>query len=213
MKINKKVVIVILFLLITLTGALLLPKVLNKQNKEIAYSGKKDVISSEVVQDEKDNQEETLKIPNSNDYEEFALPMEEKYPVSSIAPTDGNNLAVKESSIPEPTPQEEPTKQEPVKQEPVKPAPTETAPTTPVVKEPWVQEKIDENIEDIDEVDLATGLAIYSKVDSGYLSSLSEGGMTDAEKIEAQNYLHSVLTDAEYAVAIVLFTKNSGLVN
>lgn len=57
--------------------------------------------------------------------------------------------------------------------------------------------------------DMADGLAIISKLDVGYVTSLTEGGLTSAEKSELSKYVHSVLTGAEISRAVQLYRTYS----
>lgn len=57
--------------------------------------------------------------------------------------------------------------------------------------------------------DMADGLAIISKLDVGYVTSLTEGGLTSEEKSELSKYVHSVLTGAEISRAVQLYRTYS----
>lgn len=57
--------------------------------------------------------------------------------------------------------------------------------------------------------DMADGLKIISKLDVGYVSSLTEGGLTEGEKNELSKYVHSVLSSSEISRALQLYRTYS----
>ena len=57
--------------------------------------------------------------------------------------------------------------------------------------------------------DMADGLAIISKLDVGYVTSLTAGGLTSEEKKELSKYVHSVLSGAEMSRAVQLYRTYS----
>ncbi len=81
------------------------------------------------------------------------------------------------------------------------------------VKDQWVNDMIQENRQDISDSDLNAGVPIYDKLDSSYLFSLAEDGLTEDEKREARAYMESRLTGSELSRAIELYNKYIGLVN
>lgn len=71
----------------------------------------------------------------------------------------------------------------------------------------WVDEKINDNKEDIDDSDLETGLSIGDKIDDDILLGYLEDGLTEEEKVDLQEYLQVVLTPEECQELNVLFKK------
>lgn len=57
--------------------------------------------------------------------------------------------------------------------------------------------------------DMADGLRIVSKLDVGYVTSLTEGGLTGEEKNELSKYVHSVLSSSEISRALQLYRTYS----
>ena len=57
--------------------------------------------------------------------------------------------------------------------------------------------------------DMSDGLKIISKLDMGYISSLTAGGLTDEEKKELRAYVKSVLSSAEISRALSLYRAYS----
>lgn len=55
--------------------------------------------------------------------------------------------------------------------------------------------------------EMASGLAIISKLDMGYVASLIANGLTPAEKSELKSYVYSKLTKAEISRSIELYNK------
>lgn len=87
----------------------------------------------------------------------------------------------------------------------------ENAEDIPQVKDDAIQKKIEENMDHINEEDLNQGTDIYNKLDTDYLFSLLEDGVTDEEKVTADEYLKSVLSGEEYEAAVRLFNNYVGL--
>lgn len=75
-----------------------------------------------------------------------------------------------------------------------------------------IQQLIEENKDDIEEEDLEAGTAILEKLDSDYLASLTEDGLTEEEKETMKEYLQSVLTEEEYQDVLELIGKYIGQV-
>lgn len=75
------------------------------------------------------------------------------------------------------------------------------------VKDDWINQKINENKEDINRNDLDIGAAIYNSLDTDYLFSLSDEGLTAEEKVMVDEYLSSQLSGADYEIAKELYYK------
>ncbi|GMQ56967.1 hypothetical protein AN1V17_13610 [Vallitalea sediminicola] len=71
----------------------------------------------------------------------------------------------------------------------------------------WVDEKINENREDIADNDLEAGLSLGDKIDDDILLGYLEDGLTKEEKVDLQEYLEVVLTPEECKELNVLFEK------
>lgn len=57
--------------------------------------------------------------------------------------------------------------------------------------------------------DIADGTNILAKIDMGYVSSLTSGGLTAEEKAELKTYVKSVLSSAEISRALELYNQYS----
>ncbi|GKX31771.1 hypothetical protein SH1V18_42510 [Vallitalea longa] len=71
----------------------------------------------------------------------------------------------------------------------------------------WVDDKINENREEIADEDLDTGLLIGDKIDDDIVLGYLEDGLTNEEKADLKEYLKIVLSDAEYQEMNVLFDR------
>lgn len=81
------------------------------------------------------------------------------------------------------------------------------------VKDGWINEKINENKDKISENDLDRGARIYNGLDTDYLFSLSDGGLTDEERAQVDAYLSKSLSGADYQLAKELYYKYVGLLS
>ncbi len=76
-----------------------------------------------------------------------------------------------------------------------------------IYSEDWVEQKINENRDAIDDADLNDFRTIIGKLDMDYISKLSENLGTEEGELEFKGYLHSRLTDTEYSRSKELFIK------
>lgn len=81
------------------------------------------------------------------------------------------------------------------------------------VKDGWINEKINQNREKIDDSDLSRGAAIYNRLDTDFIFGLADGGLTDEERKQVNDYLKSQLEGADYEIAQNLYYKYVGLLN
>ncbi|MDF1617519.1 hypothetical protein [Petrocella sp. FN5] len=85
--------------------------------------------------------------------------------------------------------------------------------TEKVVKDQWVNEKIHTHKDQIADSDLSAGAGIYNRLDTNYLFSLAEGGLSAEKEEEAKAYLRANLSEAELGKAIELYNKYVHLLN
>ena len=71
----------------------------------------------------------------------------------------------------------------------------------------WLEQKIEEHKEEIDEQDLADFRVIIDKINQEQIRIWSEGGFTTEEQDLLKEHLHSRLTESEYLRAKELFTE------
>ena len=83
--------------------------------------------------------------------------------------------------------------------------------TNAIVKDSWVQEKIDENREQINDNDLSVGSEIYNKLDTEYIYGLLDEGLSEMEERELKEYIDKNLSEDEYITMKQLINKYSDL--
>lgn len=71
----------------------------------------------------------------------------------------------------------------------------------------WVDEKIEEHIDEIAEIDIAVGLSMVDKIDGDVLMEYLKDGLSETEREELKMYLASVLSPSEYEKLKVLIDK------
>lgn len=81
------------------------------------------------------------------------------------------------------------------------------------VKDGWINQKINENREKINDADLTRGADIYNSLDTDFIFSLADGGLTPEERAQVDNYLKSKLGGSDYELAKSLYFKYVGLLN
>ncbi len=81
------------------------------------------------------------------------------------------------------------------------------------VKDGWINEKINENKDKISENDLDRGARIYNGLDTDYLFTLADGGLTDEERAQVDAYLSKTLSGGDYQLAKELYYKYVGLLS
>lgn len=86
-------------------------------------------------------------------------------------------------------------------------------PSEQIVKDAWIQEKIDENRDQIDDGELYTGAAIYNQLDTAYLFEFAAGGLTEEEKLQVKAYLEANLLPSEIETAMALYYEYVHLLN
>ncbi len=79
--------------------------------------------------------------------------------------------------------------------------------TESVVKDAWVNQKIAENRDEIDDADLYSGANIYNQLDTAYLLSLASNGLTEEEEAQVKAYLRENLNEGEIAQVMSLYNK------
>ncbi len=79
------------------------------------------------------------------------------------------------------------------------------------VKDGWINEKINSNRDKINDGDLARGADIYNRLDTDFIFGLADGGLTDIERKQVDEYLKSQLQGADYEIAQNLYYKYVGL--
>lgn len=96
---------------------------------------------------------------------------------------------------------------------PQTPEPTLEEATTDSAIEPidtgndWVDEKVNEHIDEIADEDIDAGASLSEKLDKEIISGFFEDGLTDEEKVELKSYLLENLSDEQYNSLIGLFNK------
>jgi hypothetical protein len=76
----------------------------------------------------------------------------------------------------------------------------------------WVNEKIRQHKDEIDKNDLADFRNIFSKINMGHVNTLLSDSAAGYGGIEVRVYLHSILSQDEYARAKQLFARYNGLI-
>lgn len=81
------------------------------------------------------------------------------------------------------------------------------------VKDGWINAKINENKDKISSSDLDRGASIYNGLDTDYLFTLADGGLTDEERAQVDAYLSKTLSGGDYQLAKELYYKYVGLLS
>lgn len=133
--------------------------------------------------------------------------LEEDYPAENQAENTATGIETVDGTwrvsdaMPKPTPAPTPAP------EPQQPAPAATsAPETTNKTPKTAYERI---AAAATAEDMSDGLKIISKLDMGYISSLTAGGLTAEEKKELRAYVKSVLSSAEISRALSLYRAYS----
>ncbi len=71
----------------------------------------------------------------------------------------------------------------------------------------WLTREIEKSQDEIKQADLERGLAILEQLDTDYLYRLSEDGFTEEEKLQAEDFLRSELSEDDVQVVMVLVRK------
>ena len=81
------------------------------------------------------------------------------------------------------------------------------------IDEQWLMRELEEHQDEINQEDLEEGLAILDKIDANYIYDMSEGGFTEAEKVDAEAFLRSELPEEDVRIVWVLIHKYMELIN
>jgi len=207
MKFPKKIFIILFFSCILLVTSIYLPRAINKDHKELSYNSKKIISEDSITNNtEQANTSETKAIQTesviTNTTKQQVNVTEVKNDIKNINDPEKETIEKETAEIEKETIEEETTEEETVK----------TAYKGKEVNNTWIQSQIDENRDYIDEGDLNVGSNIYSKIDMGYIFSLTKDGMTDEERVQMRDHLLSNLSPSEYNIAKNLFNKYIGMV-
>ena len=192
---KKTLVILLLIVVLTIGGSIAIPLLLNNDYDEIAYADPKH---------EADNKE---------DFSEITANKEEREDEESKVNKEKADEKIEDNQS---LPQDTPPKQAGENHPPGSTAENKPIPQVPdlgsEVNDPWLQEQIDRNKDQIDEEDLKAGTEIYNHLDTEYLFGLMEGGLTEEEKVLFKEHLKANLSGAELDKMMELYNKYIGLV-
>lgn len=188
---KKTLIILLLIVVLTIGGSIAIPLFLKHDYDEIAYADPKH---------EADNKE---------DFSEITANKEEREDEEKADEKIEDNQSLHE-------PQDTPPKQTGENHPPGSTAENKPIPQVPdlgsEVNDPWLQEQIDRNKDQIDEEDLKAGTEIYNHLDTEYLFGLMEGGLTEDEKIKFKEHLKANLSGEELDKMMELYNRYIGLV-